>query len=84
MRFATYSSNGQIYYGAVTEGDMIALSPGFPQWPSLREVIEAGAFAVLEKAAKGRALTHPRNSFIYEIPSPAPEKIICVGVISPP
>jgi len=83
MRFATYSSNGQTFYGAVTEGGMIALSPEFPQWPSLREVIETGAFTVLEKAAQGRALTHPPNSFIYEIPIPAPEKIICVGVNFP-
>jgi len=83
MRFASYSSNGQTFYGAVTEGGMIALSPEFPQWPSLREVIEAGAFAVLEKAAKGRALTHPKKSFVYEIPIPAPGKIICVGVNFP-
>ncbi len=81
MRFATYTAEGRRYYGAVAEDGMIALSPDFPQWPTLREVIEAGALSELEAAANGRAVTH--SEFDYEIPIPAPEKIICVGVNFP-
>ena len=81
MRFATYTADGRRYYGAVTDDGMIALSPDFPQWPTLREVIEAGALSELEAAANGRAVTH--SEFDYEIPIPAPEKIICVGVNFP-
>lgn len=81
MRFATYTAEGRRYYGAVADNGMIALSPDFPQWPTLREVIEAGALSELEAAANGRAVTH--SQFDYEIPIPAPEKIICVGVNFP-
>jgi 2-keto-4-pentenoate hydratase/2-oxohepta-3-ene-1,7-dioic acid hydratase in catechol pathway len=62
---------------------MIALSPDFPQWKTLRNVIEAGASMTLIEAAKGRAVTHPHGSFNWEIPVPDPEKIICVGVNFP-
>ncbi len=83
MKFATYAAGGQRFYGAVTDAGMIALSPEFPQWPTLREVVEAGGLAALEKAASGRTVTHPTGNFDYEVPIPAPEKIICVGVNFP-
>ena len=82
-KFATYSASGETFYGAVTDAGMIALSSQFPQWATLREVIAAGALTELEKAAEGKAVSHPNGSFIYEIPVPAPEKIICVGVNFP-
>ena len=81
MKFATYESGGATYYGAVTDTGMIPLSPDFPQWPSLREVIEADALDQLEAAASGRTATH--SDFSYRIPIPQPEKIICVGVNFP-
>ncbi|MGI9486381.1 MAG: fumarylacetoacetate hydrolase family protein [Geminicoccaceae bacterium] len=83
MRFSTYSLDGQTYYGAVTDEGMIALSPDFSDWQTLREVIEAGGFAQLEHVAKNRSVTHPNGSFTYETPVPSPEKIICVGVNFP-
>ena len=83
MKFATYAAGGQRFYGAATDAGMIALSPEFTQWPTLREVVEAGGLAALEKAAGGRTVTHPTGSFDYEVPIPAPEKIICVGVNFP-
>ncbi len=83
MRFATYSANGQTFYGVATDDGLIALSPDFPNWPTLREVIAADGLHELALAAKGRAVTHPNGSFVYEIPIPAPEKIICVGVNFP-
>ena len=73
-RIATFSANGETFYGAVADGGVIALSPDFPQWPTLREVIEAGALEQLVEAAAGRAITHPDGSFRWEIPIPAPEK----------
>ncbi|MEM6373380.1 MAG: 2-hydroxyhepta-2,4-diene-1,7-dioate isomerase, partial [Pseudomonadota bacterium] len=41
MKFATYTTQGATYYGAVTDAGMIPLSPNFPNWPTLREVIAA-------------------------------------------
>lgn len=81
MKFATYTSDETTFYGAVTDAGMIALSPDFPQWLSLREVIEANALDKLEAAAAGKGVTHTR--FAYQIPVPRPEKIICVGVNFP-
>ena len=83
MRFATYSTDEGTYYGVATDEGMIALSPDFPQWPTLREVIAADALHDLALAARGRSVTHPNGSFRYEIPIPSPEKIICVGVNFP-
>lgn len=83
-RFATYTSaDGEQFYGAVADDGMIALSPEFPQWATLRDVIEAGGFAKLDQMASGRATTHPFGTFRWDIPVPNPEKIICVGVNFP-
>jgi 2-keto-4-pentenoate hydratase/2-oxohepta-3-ene-1,7-dioic acid hydratase in catechol pathway len=49
----------------------------------LREVIAADGLEALDAAAKGRDMTHPDGSFTWDIPIPAPEKIICVGVNFP-
>ena len=81
MRFATYSADNKIHYGAVTEQGMIALDAEFPQWSTLREVIAANGLATLEKAAEGKDVTHTK--FSYEKPVPNPGKIICVGVNFP-
>jgi 2-keto-4-pentenoate hydratase/2-oxohepta-3-ene-1,7-dioic acid hydratase in catechol pathway len=83
MRFATFTADGQQHYGAVATGGLITLSRDFPQWKTLRDVIENDGFSALEDAAKGRAVTHPDGSFRWDIPVPNPEKIICVGVNFP-
>lgn len=83
MRFATFTADGVQAFGAVTEGGMIALSGDFPQWKTLRDVIESDGFPALEAAAKGRAVTHRDGHFRWDIPIPNPEKIICVGVNFP-
>jgi 2-keto-4-pentenoate hydratase/2-oxohepta-3-ene-1,7-dioic acid hydratase in catechol pathway len=83
MRLASYSIGGVPYWGAVADGGLIALSPEFPQWPTLRGVIAAGALSEVAEAARGRAVTHPDGSFRWEIPVPDPEKILCVGVNFP-
>ncbi len=84
MRFASYTAEGTPFYGAITdEGGAIALSPDFPQWPTMLEVIRAGGLPALAEVAKGRAVTH--RDFTYDIPIPpdAPPRILCVGVNFP-
>ncbi len=81
MRFATYTSQGHSFYGAVTDTGMIALSPEFPQWATLRDVVTNNGFADLTQRASSLSVTH--TEFEYEIPLSNPEKIICVGVNFP-
>lgn len=82
-RVATISAGGKSLYGVVTDKGLIALSQDFPDWPTLRDVIQNGALEQLVRAAEGRDVTHPLGSFTWEIPIPDPEKIICVGVNFP-
>ena len=82
-RFATYTAGGETFYGAVTDTGMIALSPDFPQWPTLREVIGASGLHDLALAVRDKPVTHANGTFQYAIPIPTPEKIICVGVNFP-
>ncbi len=82
-RLAQFTADGQALWGAVVDGGMVALSPDFPAWPTLREVIAADGWDVVAGAIRGRTPTHPTGSFTHDIPIPAPEKIICVGVNYP-
>jgi len=83
-RLATYAVNGEIEYGAVTDGGIVELSARFgDQYPTLREVIAAGALARLAEDAAGRAADHPLDAVAWLPPIPAPEKIICIGVNYP-
>lgn len=81
MRFATYTLDNTQYYGIITDDGAIPLSPDFPQYPTLKEVIEADALRDLAKAAVGRRASH--TGFTYEVPIPNPGKILCVGVNFP-
>ncbi|WP_299669343.1 fumarylacetoacetate hydrolase family protein [uncultured Ruegeria sp.] len=81
MRFATYTANEDTFYGAATDDGMIALSPEFPQWPSLYDVVAAEALDQLAAAAQGRQVTH--TEFIYEMVMPNARRILCVGVNFP-
>ncbi|MEM8654064.1 MAG: fumarylacetoacetate hydrolase family protein [Pseudomonadota bacterium] len=81
MKFATYSTDGATYYGAIAEDGMIPLSSNFPQWPTLRDVIAHDGLHDLAKATQGRTATH--TDVTYNIPVTNPEKIICVGVNFP-
>ncbi|MFZ1816247.1 MAG: fumarylacetoacetate hydrolase family protein [Rhizobiaceae bacterium] len=83
MRLATFTHDNRQYWGAVAEGGVIALSPDFPQWRTLRNVIEADALVQVGEAAAGRDITWHDGSFTWDIPVPDPEKIICVGVNYP-
>ncbi len=81
MKFASYSVDGQGYYGAVTETGMIPLSPEFPQWPSLRDALVAGGLDALSDAAAAREVTHGDVSFDMVLPDTT--RILCVGVNFP-
>ena len=81
MRFATYSSAGETFYGAVTATGMIALSDAFPDWPTLLDVIKADGLGALEQAAAGRSDSHQVVQFEMVLPN-AP-RILCVGVNFP-
>ncbi|MEO9898817.1 MAG: fumarylacetoacetate hydrolase family protein [Paracoccaceae bacterium] len=81
MKYATYRSNGQTYYGAVTQDGMIALNDECPQWASLLDVIRAGALGQLDAIADGKTVTH--TEFEYEMVLPDAQRILCVGVNFP-
>ena len=83
MKFATIRSNGDQFYGAVTDEGVIDLSDNFPQWQCLKEVIEHGGLPLLEEAATGRDVSHANGSFTFDMPVSNGEKIICVGVNFP-
>lgn len=82
-RIASFRAGDDALYGAITDEGAIALSPDFPWWPTLREVVAGQGLFDLAVAAAGQAVTHPNGTFTYDIPIPAPEKIICVGVNFP-
>ena len=83
MMLVTFTSGGVQHWGVTAPGGVLALSGEFPQWRTLRNVIEAGAISQVMAAAKGRAASHSEGSFTYDPPIPDPEKIICVGVNFP-
>ncbi len=83
MTLVTFTAEGHQHWGVTAPGGVLALSPEFPQWRTLRNVIEAGAIGTILAAASDRRASHPEGSFTYEIPIPDPEKIICVGVNFP-
>jgi len=81
MRFATYTADGDTFFGAVTDEGMIALNESFPQWPTLYDAIAAQGLSELIKTAEGMSVTH--KEFIYEMVMPNARRILCVGVNFP-
>ncbi len=79
-RLATFRHQGTTVFGRIEGDQAIALSPRFPQFPTLREAIEAGALPRLAEA-DGAAIA--LSEIAFAPPIPAPEKIICVGVNFP-
>ncbi|AOF91595.1 fumarylacetoacetate (FAA) hydrolase family protein [Sinorhizobium sp. RAC02] len=83
-RLAGFSHQGILKYGLVKSDGIVDLSARHgKRWPTLREVIEAGALASLAEEAASLPADHAFADIVYEIPIPAPEKIICVGVNFP-
>ncbi len=83
MNLVTFTADGTQHWGVTAPGGVLALSGEFPHWKTLRNVIAAQAIAQVLAAANRRDASHYEGSFIYDIPVPDPEKIICVGVNFP-
>jgi len=83
-RIATYTTAGTTAYGAVTDKGVVDLSSHFgKEYPTLREVVAAGALMKLAEEAERRSPDVALDAITYQIPIPAPEKIICIGVNYP-
>ena len=81
LSFSTASGSG---YGLLKQDGVVDLSARHgTTWPTLREVIEAGALTRLAEEGESLAADVPLSEITYEIPIPSPEKIICVGVNFP-
>ncbi|MEI2297077.1 fumarylacetoacetate hydrolase family protein [Ensifer sp. MJa1] len=83
-RFVSFSAGGKSGYGLVSGNGIIDLTRRHGStFPTLREVIEADALARLADETAGLSADISLDDIRYEIPVPAPEKIICVGVNFP-
>ncbi len=81
MKLATFTSENERFYGAVTDAGMIALNDAFPQWPTLFDAVRANGLAELGKAAEGKDVTH--TDIRYDMVLPDARRILCVGVNFP-
>jgi 2-keto-4-pentenoate hydratase/2-oxohepta-3-ene-1,7-dioic acid hydratase in catechol pathway len=83
-RLATFSVDGSIKYGAVVDGGIVDLSARYARdYPTLREVIAAGALTRLGDEAAKLSPDFALNAITWLPPIPSPEKIICIGVNYP-
>jgi 2-keto-4-pentenoate hydratase/2-oxohepta-3-ene-1,7-dioic acid hydratase in catechol pathway len=83
-RLATFTHRGAPAYGAITDAGVVDLSARFSaDYPTLREVIAAGALRRLSDAAASLPADIALTDIIWQPPIPSPEKIICIGVNYP-
>lgn len=90
MKLLSFRNAGRASYGALVEGDaqardaharVVDLGARFgTRYPTLRDVLAAGALGELAAALKGATPELALERIQLEIPIPNPEKIICVGV----
>jgi 2-keto-4-pentenoate hydratase/2-oxohepta-3-ene-1,7-dioic acid hydratase in catechol pathway len=83
-RLATFTVNGLTRYGAVVEGGIVDLSARHAtSYPTLREVIAAGALTRFAEEAARLVPDFARDAVTWQPPIPQPDKIICIGVNYP-
>jgi 2-keto-4-pentenoate hydratase/2-oxohepta-3-ene-1,7-dioic acid hydratase in catechol pathway len=83
-RLVTFAVNGAVKYGAVVDGGLVDLSARHGKdYPTLREVVAAGALMRLADDAARHQPDHALDAIAWLPPIPAPEKIICIGVNYP-
>jgi 2-keto-4-pentenoate hydratase/2-oxohepta-3-ene-1,7-dioic acid hydratase in catechol pathway len=84
-RFLSFStSTGRQGFGLVVEDGIVDLSTRYAgQYPTLREMIADDALATLAERHVGDKADMALSEITFEIPIPAPEKLICVGVNFP-
>jgi 2-keto-4-pentenoate hydratase/2-oxohepta-3-ene-1,7-dioic acid hydratase in catechol pathway len=81
MRIASFKADGRMSYGAVSDGGIVDLGRKL-KYPSLLDVLRAGALAEAGAAAKGQP-DFAVNDVEMLPPVLAPDKIICVGINYP-
>lgn len=83
-KFVSFTAARKAGYGLMTEGGVVDLSRRYAdRWPTLRDVVADGALMRLADDATRLVADFPESHIRYEIPIPAPEKIICVGINFP-
>ena len=83
-RIASFSIGGVTRYGAVVDDGVVDLSAHFAHdYPTLREVVAAGALTRLAEHAARLSADHATDAVTWLPPIPSPEKIICIGVNYP-
>lgn len=83
-KLVAFSRSNKIGYGLISGEGVIDLSArNGGKWSSLREVIEAGVLTRLVEENSHLPADFLIQDMQFEIPIPAPEKIICVGVNFP-
>jgi len=83
-RLVAFAVDGSARYGAVTDRGVVDLSARWARdFPTLREVIAAGALTKLAEEAARLPADHAFDAITWLPPIPAPEKIICIGVNYP-
>jgi 2-keto-4-pentenoate hydratase/2-oxohepta-3-ene-1,7-dioic acid hydratase in catechol pathway len=83
-RLATFAVNGSIRYGTVVDAGIVDICARYAKnYPTLREVIAAGALPRLVDEAARHSPDFSLDAITWLPPIPAPEKIICIGVNYP-
>ena len=83
-KIISFSKAGRPGYGLFAEGGVIDLSArNSERWATLREVIKENALLALVRTGEALKPDLAVDEIVFEIPIPAPEKILCVGVNYP-
>lgn len=83
MRLVSYIDGDDTRYGAANETGIVPLSPFFPEWRTLRNVLACHGIPRLRDLAAQKEPELGLDEITYSIPVPDPEKIICVGINYP-
>lgn len=83
-RIVAFSAAGRHGYGVLRETGIVDVSRRLASTlPTLRSVVEAGAWDEVLKAADEADVDHPIGDFTFEPPIPEHARVICVGVNYP-
>jgi 2-keto-4-pentenoate hydratase/2-oxohepta-3-ene-1,7-dioic acid hydratase in catechol pathway len=81
MRLMSFEHDGRAAYGAAVDGGVVNLHRRLgEQWPTLRDVLRAGALDALHAALAGQAPDYPLAAVRFLPVIPEPGKIICIGM----
>ena len=81
MKIVSFKKNGAASYGVVIDNGIIDLGARLgSDFPRLIDILRADAIDKIESVIDGQEPDFQINDVILQIPIPAPEKIICIGV----